>query len=65
MEDMNTVVFIFLRLYAMTFGRLSFFAKLLKKVMVFVLIKRASKKYVAATKYFDHEDFFKKKENVT
>ncbi|MFC1510385.1 hypothetical protein ACFL49_01875 [Candidatus Omnitrophota bacterium] len=61
---MKTCVLLLLRLYGMTLGRFSFFAKQLKKMMVYFLVWRAPKKYVASTKYFDHKEFIKKKEDV-
>lgn len=44
---------IFFRFWVLTFGRLPWCNHLFKKLLVFLIIKRSKKKYVAASAYFD------------
>jgi len=41
----------------MTFGRISLLSLWMKKVLIFFMIKRARRKYVAATRYFDWKEW--------
>lgn len=58
---MNPYQLILLRMYNMTFGRIPAFSFLLKKIMIYFLIKRSSSKYVAASRFFDYRRFIKGK----
>jgi len=44
------------RLYNISFGRLSFFSGILRKVLVKNLITKRKDKYVASSKYFDPKE---------
>ncbi len=50
---MNTFVLIFFRLYGALLNWFPQASQILKRGLVFLLIKKSKKKYVAATKYFD------------
>lgn len=52
---MNTFGLILLRMYAVTFGRIPACAFLIKKLLVFFLIRCSKNKYVAASSYFDYK----------
>jgi len=54
---MNPFVMILSRICAMTFGRISLLSLWMKKVLIFFMIKRARRKYVAATRYFDWKEW--------
>lgn len=47
---------IILRLINLTLGRIVFFSKLLKRILVKVLIKDRKDKYVASSKFFTFEE---------
>lgn len=53
---MTTSGLLLLRVYVHSVGRIPFFSRALKKVLVRVLIGRAKKKYVATSRYFDWKD---------
>jgi hypothetical protein len=53
---MTTGGLLLLRVYVHTLGRFPFFSGMLKKGLVHVLIKRAKKRYVASSRYFDWSD---------
>lgn len=54
---MNSCQLILLRIYAWLFGWFPPAGRWLKKILVFCLIRRARKPYVAATGYFDRKHF--------
>lgn len=53
---MNTLKLIFLRLFNVTLGRLAFFSKILRFILVKILIKERKDKYVPSSRYFDIND---------
>lgn len=53
---MTTAGLLLLRVYVHTLGRIPFFSGTLKKTLVHVLIRRAKKRYVASSRYFDWSD---------
>ncbi|MDD5194051.1 MAG: hypothetical protein PHQ96_00045 [Candidatus Omnitrophica bacterium] len=57
---MNTIGLLSLRLFNITFGRLSFCTKILRVILVKILIKNKQEKYVACAKYFDWQDLKRK-----
>ncbi len=50
---MTTTRLLLFRVFNITFGRFYFFAMLLKKLLVRVLIVGKKEKYVASSKFFD------------
>jgi len=52
-----------LRIYGFTFGQVPVMSAALKKILIFILIKRSRRKYVAASRYFDFKEFLKNKES--
>ncbi|MDD5069925.1 MAG: hypothetical protein PHV17_04270 [Candidatus Omnitrophica bacterium] len=57
---MNSFHFLLLRLYNLSLGRIPFFSYLLKRVMVYFLIKSSKNKYTASSRYFDYKEFKRK-----
>ncbi len=55
---------VLLRSYNITFGRIPIFSILLKKTLVFFLIKKSKDKYVASSQYFDYKQFEKENKSV-
>ena len=53
---MTTTRLLLFRVFNITFGRFYFFAKLLKKLLIRVLILGKKEKYVASSKFFDFTD---------
>ena len=55
---MTPMRFILLRVYNLTLGRIAIGAKLLRKVLVWLLISKkvSSEKYVASSRYFSYDD---------
>lgn len=53
---MTTFRLICLRLYNITLGRLSFFSKILRMILLRLLVYGKNEKYVASSKYFDWKD---------
>ena len=52
---MTPLKLVILRLYMMTFGRFPLFSRLIRKALVFILIKKQAAKspYVASSRFFD------------
>lgn len=57
---MSPIKLIILRLFGLSFGRIPFCAVILKRILIFILIKKQNKvdRYVASSNYFDHHFFF-------
>ena len=53
---MTTTRLLLFRVFNITFGRFYFFAMLLKKLLIRVLIVGKKEKYVASSKFFDFTD---------
>lgn len=53
---MTPLKFMLLRIYNLTIGRISFFSKLLKKILIIILIKKSENRYVASSRFFDWRD---------
>jgi len=54
---MNSCQMILLRIYALFFGWFPPVSRWLKQILIFFLIRRARKPYVAAAGYFDRKQF--------
>lgn len=50
---MTTFRLIVLRLYNKTLGRISWFSYLLRRWLVYLLVKTAKERYTASSKFFD------------
>ena len=65
---MTTSKLIMLRLFNITLGRIPFFSRLLKKILIRILIKKQkNKRYVASSRFFDWadlDDFTNKKARI-
>lgn len=53
---MTTPKLILLRVFNITIGRYYFFAKILRKSLVKILISKKQEKYVACSKYFEWKE---------
>jgi len=53
---MTTKKLILLRIYNLTFGKIPFFSKLLKKFLIIFLIKNKKKKYIASSHFFNWKE---------
>ncbi len=53
---MTPAKIIILRLYSVTFGRIDFFAGLLKDILVRTMVLNSKKSYVATSRFFDPKD---------
>jgi len=53
---MTTKKLIFLRIYNLTFGKIPFFSRLLKKFLIVFLIKNKKEKYVASSRFFNWKE---------
>lgn len=59
---MSPVKMIILRIYGLTLGRINIIALIIKKILVYILIKnKKDNKYIASSKYFDLEEFIRMK----
>ncbi len=56
---MTPLRLVILRLYCITLGRVRFFSRLLRKILVRILITGKEEKYVASSKFFDWRDLGK------
>lgn len=54
---MTTFRLILLRLYNISLGRIPFASLCLKRLLISILIKNKSSKYVASSGYFDYQQF--------
>ena len=58
---MTTWKLIMLRLFNLTLGRFGFCAKLLKSLLIHLLIKNKSRKYMASARFFTWDDLESRK----